>query len=305
MVNKNSNEIINRKCAPSKKYIDGSCLSEQSIRKIVKAYNNKNKDRIDISLPKKALLDKLNEKLSDQCSHQVCWLRLEFIKELYDNDINNSFRPEGPPKKYDWLSTININEVLEQYQEVHSEFLFLGAVPYDFEDLPILGLNKLNFKELEENHKTKLGLVINLDEHYKSGSHWVSLYFDLKKYQIYYFDSVGKQPRKRIKKFITKVVKYLYKKMYNENISINKLLKNKILKNNKQNILNKYLKNIQKIDINYNSVQHQTEDSECGVYSTNFIIRLLEGETFSDISNNIIKDEDMNKNRKLYFYNVI
>ena len=48
---------------------------------------------------------------------------------------------------------------------------------------------------------------MNLDEHYKKGSHWVALYADLSKYQVYYFDSVGKKPRKRIKKFINKIIK--------------------------------------------------------------------------------------------------
>ena len=98
--------------------------------------------------------------------------------------------------------------MLEQYQYIHKDFLFLGAVPYDFEDITMLGLKNINFKELENNNKTKLGLVINLDEHYKRGSHWVSLYCDLQKYQIYFFDSVGNQPPKRIKQFINKIIKY-------------------------------------------------------------------------------------------------
>ena len=45
-----------------------------------------------------------------------------------------------------------------------------------------------------------------------------------------------------------------------------------------------------KFDIRYNNVQHQFKNSECGVYSINFVIRLAQGETFNDIVNNITKD---------------
>jgi DNA polymerase/3'-5' exonuclease PolX len=41
-------------------------------------------------------------------------------------------------------------------------------------------------------------------------------------------------------------------------------------------------------DVRYNKIQHQFKNSECGVYSMNFIIRLLGGETFDEIVNNKI-----------------
>ena len=41
-------------------------------------------------------------------------------------------------------------------------------------------------------------MVINLDPHDKPGSHWVALYFDLKKMEIYYFDSYGIYPPKEV-----------------------------------------------------------------------------------------------------------
>ena len=73
-----------------------------------------------------------------QCSNQACWLRQSFIQEMNNDDIKKySLKPEGPSKKYDWLSTTHINEVIDQYQNVHKNFHFLGAVPYDFDDLPI------------------------------------------------------------------------------------------------------------------------------------------------------------------------
>ena len=57
------------------------------------------------------------------------------------------------------------------------------------------------------------------------------------------------------------------------------------------------------IDVRFNKIQHQFKNTECGVYSMNFIIRLLNGETFDDIVNNITKDDEMNACRKEYFRN--
>jgi hypothetical protein len=54
-------------------------------------------------------------------------------------------------------------------------------------------------------------------------------------------------------------------------------------------------------DVRYNKIQHQFKNSECGVYSMNFIIRILEGDTFDDIINNITNDDKMNENRNIYF----
>lgn len=293
------------KCAPSKKYTDGSCFSIDSLKKIAENYNKRSSNKININQPKEKIVDELEKKLSDKCSEQTCWLRLDIVTELDNEDIlENTFRPNGPSKKYEWLTTTHINDVIRQYQQVHKDFLFLGAVPYDFDDLPILGISNLNFDELEKEGKTKFGMVINLDEHYKEGSHWVALYSDLKKNQIYFFDSIGRKPMKRIRKFINRIAKYLYYKKFNQKLPINDIIEKFRNSNNKESDV--YLKNLLGggFDIRYNHIQHQLENSECGVYSINFILRLVEGESFDSIVNNIIRDEDMNNERKNYFRNV-
>jgi hypothetical protein len=302
-----------KKCAPGKDFTDGSCLTLESLQKIAENYNKTNTDKININLDKAELVKELETKLKNQCNEQTCWLRLDIIKKLEDEDIeNNTFRPKGPTKKYEWLSTNHINDVVEQYMNVHKDFLFLGAVPYDFDDLAVLGISNLNFANIEKEGKHKIGMVINLDEHYKSGSHWVALYADLQKNQIYFFDSVGKVPGKRIRKFVNRVTKYLYNKKYHKNLPINDIIsKLKAIKKTKGNInkndpLAMHLKNLLggEIDVRYNMKQHQFENSECGVYSINFIVRLVSGESFDNIVNNITSDEMMNKNREEYFRNV-
>uniref|UniRef100_A0A158P5B5 Ubiquitin-like protease family profile domain-containing protein n=1 Tax=Tetranychus urticae TaxID=32264 RepID=A0A158P5B5_TETUR len=44
-------------------------------------------------------------------------------------------------------------------------------------------------------------VIINLDESYKPGSHWVAVYFDKNKV-AHYFDSFGRQPQGNILTFI-------------------------------------------------------------------------------------------------------
>lgn len=310
-----SSELKNKlepdmKCAPSKKYSDGSCFTLDSLKKIALNYNKKNTNKIDVNMSKAQLVAELEKRLDNKCSDQTCWLRLDIVKELDNEDIeSNTFRPKGPSKKYEWLSTSHINEVIEQYQQIHNNFLFLGAVPLDFEDLPVLGISNLDFADLEKQGKTKIGLVINLDEHWKDGSHWVGLFSDLKANQIYYFDSLGKKPLKRTRKFVNKIAKYLYAKKYGEKLPINDILQKikKVGGKNDKNIeSNSHLKKLMdgNFDIRYNHIQHQFDNSECGVYSINFIIRLVSGESFDNVINNITKDEEMNANRKVYFRNV-
>lgn len=203
----------------------------------------------------------------------------------------NTFRPIGPQKQFDWLSTRDIESVMKQYEFKHKDFKFLGAMPSDFDELPIYGTTDLQFNELEKN-TPKIGAVINLDTHDQSGSHWVGFYANLKTNTIYYFDSVGKKPQRRLNMFIRRLLTFMYNnnhKANNERLNVEQFMK-------------KYHKS-DEFDVRYNKIQHQFKNSECGVYSMNFIIRILEGEKFDDIVNNITNDDKMNLNRNIYFRN--
>lgn len=305
--------MADKKCAPSKTYKDGSCLTLEALQLIAKKHNNNTntKYHINISDNKLEMVNLLEKALSNKCDDQICWTRVSVLEEIE----KETFRPEGPDKRYAWLSTSDINDVVLQYQDKHPDFVFLGAVPADFEEISILGISDLDFNDFEKEGKTKLGIVINLDDSRGNGTHWVSLFINLKEGLIYYFDSVGKKPYERTKKFINKIVKYLYNKIYKKDININRLLKitkvvSKMLNVNKNNIqvsennILELLNNMKIFDIRYNSIQHQFGNSECGVYSINFIVRLVGGESFDDITRNITKDNKINKCRPEYFRNV-
>ena len=55
------------------------------------------------------------------------------------------------------------------------------------------------------------------------------------------------------------------------------------------------------MNIRVNNRRHQFKNSECGIYSINFIVKLLEGMSYDDYINNITKDDKMEVNRDLYY----
>lgn len=293
------NKIDDTRCAPTKKYKDGSCFEYNSLVKIASAYNKKYNNDIKITNDKKDLVKQLETKLSKHCDEQTCWLKQSFTREIIDKNMRNTFRPQGPNEKNGWLSTINIDQVMEQYHKKYPNFLYLGTVPSDFEELPILGFQNMDFNHLLKK-KYKIGMVINLDEHDQNGSHWVALYANLKNNQVYFFDSFAKKPIKKIKNFIMKIIKFLFKKEFGKEIPL-KYVEKAMDKKNKFSDSLKH--ELNKIDYRYNQIQHQRSNTECGVYSMNFILRLLQGDTFDEITNNPVKDETMEKCRKVYFTN--
>jgi hypothetical protein len=49
-----------------------------------------------------------------------------------------------------------------------------------------------------KNGKTHIGVIFNLSPHTSSGSHWVSLFIDVKERVIFYFDSAANKMPKEI-----------------------------------------------------------------------------------------------------------
>ena len=283
-------------CAPGRQFNNGSCLRKIDLEDIIHHAdkdkdNNKKNNSNNNTLTKKDLLNKVNDimqKYNCDDNDQFCWMNTKLVKGIEEGNISlSTFKPVAPKGKYNWLSTSNINEVMIQYMNKYDDFVFYGALPYDFDILDELEINNINFDELMNDGKTKIGIVVNLDNHDESGSHWVAIYSQLDKDRIYFFDSFGKRPGKRLTKFIRYLLTFMYNKKNKTNISLDEFLS----KNH----------NSSDYDVRFNKKQHQFKNSECGVYSMNFIIRLLNGETFKQIVNNITDDTTMNQCRQVYF----
>lgn len=276
------------KCAPGVKFESGSCISLQILIEMAIAYNKdagsgaiKLHPKLDTLNPKKYkkyLLAEFNKRLGDKCTSQKCWSEQAFISQMKatmrDELDKYTFRPDGPEGKFEWLNTLNIDDVMEQTEKQYKDFKFLGTVPIDFDKFEHFGIKNLNYNDLVKSGKVKLGAVFNLDEHDQPGSHWVAMYADLSKGQIYFFDSYGTRPEKRIRTLMRRIAKFC------------------------QDVLK-----LRHIVVDYNKVRHQYKNSECGVYSLNFIKRLLRGDTFKTVCDSKIPDDQINKCRNVYFKN--
>jgi hypothetical protein len=289
-MNKNSKEESNI-CSLNHEFTEGSCFTLKELHEIAKNYNDSHKDQIKIYPSKKDMIGELDNKLKQSCSDQTCWATLKFIKN--NDELNMAFKAKGPAGQFDWLSTTEINDCMERYMRIYPEFLFVGAVPIDIEDLDQFGVKTLNYDTLLKKGFYSIGIIFNLDEHYKSGSHWVAFYVDFKNNRIYYSDSAGKPPEQRVKR----LVKKLAEKMYERDKPGKKIIQlpvDSYMNESGPNAMEKIY------DIRFNKLQHQFGGSECGVYSMNFIIRLLRGDLFDEIHKSRITDKDMNGCRPKY-----
>ena len=279
-------------CAPGKGIDKISCLSKESLIKIIKAYNkqirssgggsnstSKNKPISFKNKSKKKLWEDLRSKMSGECDNEVCWIDRSFMRDVYDPEIHdNTFKPKQPDswkiKKNTWLTTSDINGVMKQYENKYPDFLFIGPVAVDCPGGYYCELTNFNFARLGKINK--VGIVYNLDPHYKGGSHWVGLYIDKKKNQVNYYDSYGHSPPTQIKSFMNQI-------------------RDQLSEYNKKNNINK------DPILNYNKVRHQYGGSECGVYSMNFIIHSLKGRSFDYIQKKKFTDKQMLEMRDILY----
>lgn len=282
-----------KRCAPGIKYDGDSCMTLDILIKMAKAYNkeypndviklDKTVETLHNKKYKKYLLKEFEKRLNNICDNQMCWFRQEFMKH-YNNkkELKYVYRPTGPKGKYEWLNTSNINKVMDQYEQIYKDFIFVGAIPIDFYTMPIIYANhdKINYMEairnkdydfFIKNGKTKFGIVFNLDKHNEPGSHWVCSYCDLERNFVIYFDSYGTSPPKTVQQFMREVSEYMSKRNNTETIA------------------------------RHNKMRHQYKNSECGMYCLIVILRLLRGERFDDINKTIMKDEKVNEFRQKLF----
>lgn len=278
-------------CAPGNyDKTNNTCFRIDQLMEMAKAYNryinkknvknkNANHDFIKITKNKNYLLSELKKRFNDICQDEICITQQDFMNELMkdmrEEILSDTFLPDGPAESTEWLTTTHINDILQLYEKIDKHFNFLGAVPLDCNELSFCPLYNLKFDEYYNNEIYKLAIIFNHDTYGQPGSHWVALYMDLKKGEIDFCDSTGNPPINNINNIIDKFIKWYHQKTG----------KNAIYHENKK--------------------AYQTDSSECGVYSINFIIRRLSGEKFDDIIKNSLNFEEINSCRNAYFRNKV
>lgn len=259
------------KCAP----VFGNekiCYTINQLKCLIKAYNKHHMDKIKMGKTKLELYNSLLSKFIEQCPDGSCILEKSFINNNTKEKLKDNFKPKMPEswKKdmNEWLSTLDINAVMEQYEDKYPNFKFMGAVPIDCPSGYLCSLSNLNLQNLKKKKINVIGIVFNLDRHDQPGSHWVATIIDSKQNQLMYYDSNGIHPPNDIMPFL--------KKMANNLDKMNK----------------------SKVKVYKNTTRHQKGNSECGIFSMNFIIKYLDGNSFDNIIKSYPSDKEMNELRR-------
>jgi len=274
-------------CSPKdkKELNDFSCYKNGDLHKLRNLWNSRHPDHLIQTNTPSEIHYKLSLFMKDSCNKESCWLKQNFVQGSgLKKEMVNSFAPVSPKEwkknPNEWLSSIDINKVMKQYEKAYKCFDFIGPSPIDFDTRKMYGecvweeLCHFNLKKEIDQGKYKIGVVFNTDPHYKSGSHWISLFINVKKAQIIFFDSAGNKAPSEILVLVNRIIKQ------------GKELKKPIHF---------------KFDENH-PVEHQYGNTECGVYSLFFIIHMLVDKLSAQyLKTHRISDKAVEKYRKVFF----
>ena len=266
-------------CNPSVKApIPHSCMTIEALMLLRDEYNKDHPTNRIIA--EKPVLIWYELKMRLQCEDERCWLG-EIDDVAKRNMVQDQlFAPDHPPEwiknPLEWLTNIDIDKVMAQYEQKYADFEYLGttSIDYDFivdktrgtcvEDM----LCKFDLAAAGNRGKQRFAAVFNLDKHDEPGSHWVSIFISVPKKTIVFFDSANGGVPKEIRRFA---------------------------------------KLIQKQDSEYRFIaskkEHQKKNTECGVYSIHFIIEMLNDfdKMLEMVMKGNISDKAMTRYRRKYF----
>ena len=143
-------------CSPTNKNNKGSCLNRPLLEKVAKVVSNLEEcGKIDCSITCEKILHKnicKELKKISGCDNEACWMTIKSLMDSLSSkerdDFKFSFKPVMPetwkkePNK--WLNTLDIDNVLEQYEDAFETFKYFGATPIDFDKEDLSGKCSVN-----------------------------------------------------------------------------------------------------------------------------------------------------------------
>jgi hypothetical protein len=273
-------------CSPERSNVAGSpsspssCYTNKELREILKEKNIKDRKVVGRA-GREALVDAVYRHLKATCgSDQRCWSRGTNV------DPKRVFKPR-PPRNWkknprQWVTNHDIEDCITQYEAKYPSFMFMGVLPDDFVRRTRVGGKTTDTCVGYERHDwcrkvprgPRFGAVFNIDCATSSGSHWVSMFGCYVKsspqYGLFYYDSAGDPPSRNVVEFMTRVRDHVDDPAFK---------------------------------IGANSVQHQFENHECGIYSLFFMVSCLvrRHASYRTIMADMPGDEKMNAARPLLF----
>jgi len=277
-------KIIPLRCSPKPKdKINGfSCYSNDDLYKLRDKWNARHPDVLIRESEPKQIWLRLKEHMKSVCNKESCWLKQGFVNKETLKKLSDSFAPEAPKKwkknPKEWLTSVDILNVMKQYEKTYKCFEFMGPSPIDYDANMSDGvkvwpeLANFNLEEQIKRGKTKIGIIFNTDPHFRGGEHWISCFLNIKKKTFFFFDSAGNTAPKEVRRFADTIIEQ--GKRLGINITYNE---------------------------NY-PVEHQYENTECGIYSIFFIAHMVEDKLTAEyLKTHVLKDKYMHTFRKVYF----
>lgn len=263
-----------------------TCYSNSALAKLKSVWNARHPDEAITTNSPSEIWEFLRQQMARVCKNEACWLRKLLITEengKYRDLLNYTFAPRAPKewikKPNTWLTSVDIENVMKQYENAYPSFMFLGPTPIDFDTKLSAGecvwndLCNFNIGNMIKRGKRHFGMIFNVDPHYKSGSHWISMFVHVKKGFIYFFDSTSDD--------IPKEVQALADRIINDARDLTPCVPLKLIVNKKD---------------------HQYKNTECGMYSLFMIISVLTDKMSpADFAKKRVSDEQMEHFRKKYF----
>lgn len=136
--------------------------------------------------------------------------------------------------------------------------IFIGVVASD--ELP-----RVDLKKVLTSPADAMFLVVNTGTRQSGGSHWIAIYFDLKRKTIEHYDPLGNPPEGLILRWMKELER----------------------QNAKLKIKEKFQFKVNRVivqGIYYKEKGKTKPDIACGIYAMSFIQRRMGGETFKDAS---------------------
>lgn len=284
---KNSNNAKNKTktfnkvtCSPSSNK-DFTCYDSKSLRHMKVQWNNRHPDDKIETNNEHTIWETLKDKMSEVCNNEQCWLKQKFMENNLSRDLTiYTFAPKAPNKwienPNEWLNSKDITGVMKQYEKKYDDFEFIGPSPIDFDskDDGVCVWPKIcnfNIADMIRRDKKKTGFIFNLDPHYKGGSHWLTMFLNIKDKYLLFFNSTGDGPGKETSALIERIM------TQSENMGMT---------------LKKYI----------NTKNHQRENTECGIYCLYCISELASGNKGPEhFLTKRISDDDMEKLRYKFF----
>lgn len=260
---------------------NNTCYTSEGLVKIIELWNLRHPDNKFESNNPHEIWDFMKTQMENVCDNEMCWIRQKFAE--HDNkQLLEYFAPKAPSswskKPYEWLSSIDISKVMKQYERAYPNFKFIGPSPIDFDkrlhydNCVWEELCKFDLNKFIKRNVNKIGICFNTDPHDKGGSHWISLFIDITKKYLFFFDSNGIKAPKEVKVLVDRIKE----------------------QGRQLNIHFEYSDNTKMI--------HQKLDGQCGVYVLYVIVELLkESKTPEFFQITRVEDKLMKDYRWIYF----